>query len=128
MADVEAVGRSYRKILDELDELEREYKAQKKELTEAKETLEAYAKEFMQANNLSSLSTERVTFSIKEQDAFRVLDWDAFHAFVLERRDLAFLQKRVMSSEMSAFLEDEGHLPPGVTKESFIKVNHRRKN
>jgi hypothetical protein len=128
MADIEKLGAKYRQILDDLDELEREYKAQKKQLSEDKDVLEQYAKEFMQENQMDSLQTSRVTFSLKEQKAYKVTDWEEFYDFIIERKDPNFLQRRVKSTELDAWLEENDTLPPGVESESFIRVNHRRKN
>ncbi|RME03074.1 MAG: hypothetical protein D6816_10675 [Bacteroidetes bacterium] len=118
---------AYRALLDKKEALTREYKAKVKEIDEALNEIEDVLLQFMKDNDLSSLSFDEISFSLREKTMPNVNDWDALFEFVAENHAFELLKKGVKATEVARYLEEHEALPPGVSVERMQTLSHRRK-
>lgn len=85
---------------------------------------------FLKAFNKSGQTSAKskgigVAFT-KTRTSDKVIDRDAYLAFVVKSKRLEFLESRVAKSALDQYIEENDDLPPGVTRTSEIIVQIRR--
>jgi hypothetical protein len=97
------------------------------ELEEQRKTVANAMKDQLQAAHVSSMRTEFGTVTLMQKTRFWSADWEEFEKFCLQQRTIAFLEKRIVSSTMTKFLEaNPGLVPPGLNSDSEYVVSVRK--
>lgn len=125
--EMDRIAAAYKRLLDKKDAYRTEYKRKVAELDTALDELEGIILQFMKDNGLDTLSFDEISFSPREKIFVKVDDWQTFYEFVKENDAFDLLKKGVKASEIEAFLETTGQLPPAVGVERQITLSHRRK-
>lgn len=88
--------------------------------------LEAYLKEQMDAQGLTSFKSDYGTAFLTTTDFANVADWDAVLGFIRENDAYDMLEKRVSKNAVRAYMEQTKAVPPGVNYGTKLDVNIRK--
>lgn len=119
---------NYIKLRDRKDALR---KIQGKELakyTTAMEAIEAWVKQYLQTQNLQSVSSGDYTAFFKTDRSATVSDMGRFREHVISTGDFDLADFRAKVQAVEDFIkENNGNLPPGVNFSTEQSVQFRRK-
>lgn len=120
------VIRTYIKLRDQKAAIEAEAKEKVAAIKAKLEKLEAYLKEQMDAQGLTSFKSEYGTAFITTTDYATVADWDAVLDFVREHDAYDMLEKRVSKLAVRSYIDQFKTVPPGVNYGTTLVVNVRK--
>lgn len=125
--DINTQMEQYCQTLDEIDEIEAAHKANIKELKQRRDDLKADLLAQMNEMGVPQIANESITLSVAEKQHANVDDWASLSEWLIDNRDLDFLYHRVKVTEVQAYLEETGELPPGINLHKELNLKHRRK-
>ena len=121
MSDLTAdkLAKVYVKIRDRRRELSKE----DDELKEKLDVISEHLLEICKEQGASTIKTEHGTISRRIDKNYWTSDWDSFWTFVKQNDAFALVQRRINSTNMAQFLEEnpEGH-PPGLNIDSKYSI------
>ena len=113
---------AYIKIRDRRSELE----AERTKLAEIMDRIEQELRTRAAAEGVEGFKTAHgSTYNTVTLKA-SIADWGVFSRWMVENDALDFVERRVRSKEVEAFLEANGDTPPGVTTSREIATRIRR--
>jgi hypothetical protein len=112
--NIQKLGDRYRDVIDAIDEMSARHKDEMREMKVLKQDIDAKIQTWLIVNNLEKVDTSRITLALKTKQYTNVSDWDEFYQFIEEKGDMEFLQKRAKSTEVMAYIEETGEVPPGI--------------
>ena len=122
----ESAAKALRSIIDKLDEIDKDYKAAKKPLQEAKEKIETWFKVRAEKEGVNGWNTDYGTIFFSTQDRCSIADFDEVLAFVREHELYELLTKGVAKKAVREYLDATGVLPPGLNFSTARVVNFRK--
>ena len=97
----------------------------KKEINQVQARLQAKIKSIMENNELQSVGTDFGSLTMKDNEGWKVDDWDKFFGWVFKTEAPEFLQKRFGSPAVREFFAKTGKMPPGVSMHPFTDLAPR---
>mgnify|MGYP001308262182 CR=1 FL=1 len=116
-------------IRDARAALKAAYEAEDKALRTQYERGEAWLLNELHATGAQSMKFTAVGATIYETSTLRagIADWPAFSRWVVDNDELDMLQRRVSTTTLKSFMDqNENTPPPGVTTSSVRSINIRR--
>jgi len=112
------------KLRDRRAELKRAYEAEDFKLKQAAERIEGWLLQKLNTDGVESLKTAMGTAYISVETRVSCADWPSFYSFCLQQQRVDFFEKRLTTKVILEFEEQEGHLPPYVSKmvERVVRV------
>lgn len=120
------VIKTYRKLRDQKESIEAEVKERVVQIKTKLEKLEAYLKEQMDAQGLTSFKSPDGTAFLTTTDYANVANWDDTLGFIIENEAYDMLEKRVSKTAVRGYIDKHKAIPPGVTYGTKIEVNVRK--
>lgn len=113
-------------VIDDLGDIRAQIRSledQQKALTERRKQLEHELIELCDDAEMTRASTHKFTASIQETTVPQVIDWDAFHHYIVRQNKPYLLQRRVTNKAWEEELSLNGGLPiPGTQPFTQRKV------
>lgn len=113
-------------LIDELYNKRSERLALEKQvngLISEEQALKAEVIERLQSAALEGGKGQAATAAIMRKIKPRVIDWDAFGAYILDNRDIHFLQRRISETYWRDMIPEIGGNPPGVEDFELIDLS-----
>jgi hypothetical protein len=123
-SDVNAQLASLRQVIDlreKLSEID-------SELSKRRQSLESELLGYHESSGLEQVKGGGLSVTFKDDMRTRVdpEQWDAFYRWAVDTHNTQCLYKQAATAKLLDVIAEGGGLPPGVTVESFVKVNTRR--
>lgn len=117
----------YIELRDKKAEYRASYNAKVEKLDAALKKLEAaFLRSFEKSGQRSAQGANGGTAFIKERTSDKVVDRQAYLEFLEATGNLDLIESRVNKSALDDFIEENGDLPPGVTRSTELTINVRR--
>lgn len=120
------VIKTYMTLRAQRDEIEAKVKDQLADLKIKMAKLEAYLKDEMDKQNLTSFKSEYGTAFLTTTDYASVADWQEVLAYIRETESFDLLTQSVSKLAVRAFIEENKQVPPGVNYGTKVDVNIRK--
>lgn len=118
---------AYIKMRDKRSELLKEYEAQDAKIGEQMMMVEDELRKLFDEVGLESIRTSHGTVYRSVKTQYQVNDWDSMYKFVMEHNVPQLLQRRVSTTNMKQFLDENPNLMPiGVNIDNRYTVTVRR--
>jgi hypothetical protein len=88
--------------------------------------LEAYLKQCMDDQGLTSFKSDYGTAFLTTTDYANVADWDATLNFIRDNNAYDMLEKRVSKMAVRGYIETTKAVPPGINYGTKLEVNIRK--
>jgi hypothetical protein len=125
--DADKAVSDYVKLGDFLTEKKKEWAAEEKRIKDVQQKIQTALLKHLNDTKQESARTKSGTFFKQEKLTPTAADWDTFYKWIAENDAFEFLQKRIKSTEVSAYMEQhEGTPPPGVSVYREYEVHVRR--
>lgn len=129
LVPLDKIVKAFLRIRDRRAELKTEWESEDTALKEAQSELQAHMLNQMNETGITSFRTKYGTVYRSESIKPAAYDWDAFYKYVAENDAFEALEKRIKTTFVSAYMEqNNGEAPPGVSVIRAYEVNVRRKN
>jgi hypothetical protein len=117
----------YIKIRDKKTEIKKAFDAEYAKLDEKLSTVATELKSRAQAEGVEGFKSESGTVYLSETMKVTGSDWGAFGQFLKTHDPLEFMEKRISSTAIKAYMKESGgELPPGVSIFKEIEARVRR--
>jgi hypothetical protein len=130
MADnvpVNDIVAAYRKVRAAISDAEAAHEERIKGLKDQLELLSAELLNFCNEQNLDSVRTPEGTISRRVQTRYWTTDWDSMHRFVMEHEAPFLLEKRLNSTNLKQFLEENPDaFPAGLQVDNKYVIQVRK--
>jgi len=130
MADnvpVNDIVAAYRKVRAAISDVEAAHEERIKVLKDQLELLSAELLNFCNEQNLDSVRTPEGTISRRVQTRYWTTDWDSMHRFVMEHEAPFLLEKRLNSTNLKQFLEENPDaFPAGLQVDNKYVIQVRK--
>lgn len=130
MADnvpVNDIVAAYRKVRAAISDAEAAHEERIKVLKDQLELLSAELLNFCNEQNLDSVRTPEGTISRRVQTRYWTTDWDSMHRFVMEHEAPFLLEKRLNSTNLKQFLEENPDaFPAGLQVDNKYVIQVRK--
>lgn len=124
---LDKLARTYRKIRDRIQQMERDHEASLLPIKEQQEAVKQAIKDQMLSMGLSSVRTTQGTITLNAQRRYSTNDWDSFKTFVVDHNMVDLLEQRIHQTNMRRFLEENpGAVPPGLNSNAEYVVSVRK--
>lgn len=120
------VIRTYAKLRDQKAAAEAEVKDRVDQIKAKMTKLEAYLKEQMDAQGLTSFKSEYGTAFLTTTDFANVANWDEVLQFIKDNEAYDMLEKRVSKLAVREYMDQNKRVPPGITYGTKLDVNIRK--
>lgn len=120
------VIRTYAKLRDQKAAVEGEVKDRVAQIKGKMDKLEAYLKEQMDAQGLTSFKSEYGTAFLTTTDFANVANWDEVLQFIKDNEAYDMLEKRVSKTAVREYMDKIKRVPPGITYGTKLDVNIRK--
>jgi hypothetical protein len=120
------VIRTYAKLRDQKAAVEAEVKDRVDQIKGKMTKLEAYLKEQMDAQGLTSFKSEYGTAFLTTTDFANVANWDEVLQFIKDNEAYDMLEKRVSKLAVREYMDQNKRVPPGITYGTKLDVNIRK--
>ena len=125
--NLERLLRAYMGMRDKKSEIKREYDETEATLKRKMGLIEAELLKMLNAAGSDALKVKGIGQAyVSKKVLVKATDWNAFHDFIFETKQIDLLQQRVASRAVQEYVETEGELPPGVDMSTERVVNVRR--
>lgn len=122
----EKVMESYIKLRDKRKELKQQWEDKDNELKSNMEKLEVWLLSKMNVLGTDVIKNGTGTAYTCTESKFSVSDWTTFCAWAKENERLDMFERRVSSSAMKEFIEENKQLPPAVQVQTERVIRVRR--
>lgn len=120
------VIRTYMKLREQKSALEAEIKDRVTVIKAKMEKLEAYFKQQMEAQGVTSFKSDYGTAFLTTTDYANVADWDVVLTYIRENEAYDMLEKRVSKLAVRGYIEQNKAVPPGINYGTKLEVNIRK--
>jgi hypothetical protein len=120
------VIRTYAKLRDQKAAVEAEVKDRVDQIKGKMAKLEAYLKEQMDAQGLTSFKSDHGTAFLTTTDFANVANWDEVLQFIKDNEAYDMLEKRVSKLAVREYMGQNKRVPPGITYGTKLDVNIRK--
>lgn len=120
------VIRTYAKLRDQKAAVEAEVKDRVDQIKGKMAKLEAYLKEQMDAQGLTSFKSDHGTAFLTTTDFANVANWDEVLQFIKDNEAYDMLEKRVSKLAVREYMDQNKRVPPGITYGTKLDVNIRK--
>lgn len=127
MPTLKDAGEGYVQLRNQKKEIEKGHKEELAPLNEAMKKLEAFILSELNKQGLDSAAASGATVYKSVRSTVKTVAWDDFFQFVQENEAWEFLTRKPVASMVKDYLEEEGHLPPGVAISSEQVIGVRAK-
>lgn len=127
MADVNDLVAAYVKIRDKKQEIQEQHKQQLAPYNDKLMMLEGTLLKVLNREGAESIRTDSGTCFKSKRTTTKVVDWDEALNYILSHDLTHMLERRLSKAAVVEFAEAQGELPPGVTMNTELTVNIRRK-
>ena len=118
---------AYIKMRDKRAELLKEYEAEDAKIGEQMQMVEDELRNLFDEVGLESIRTTYGTVYRSVKTQYQVNDWDSMYKFVMEHNVPQLLQRRVSTTNMKQFLDENPNLMPmGMNIDNKYTVTVRR--
>ena len=118
---------AYIKMRDRRAELLKEYEAEDAKIGEQMQMVEDELRNLFDEAGLESIRTTYGTVYRSVKTQYQVNDWDSMYKFVMEHNVPQLLQRRVSTTNMKQFLDENPNLMPmGMNIDNRYTVTVRR--
>ena len=118
---------AYIKMRDKRAELLKEYEAEDAKIGEQMQMVEDELRNLFDEVGLESIRTTYGTVYRSVKTQYQVNDWDSMYKFVMEHNVPQLLQRRVSTTNMKQFLDENPNLMPmGMNIDNRYTVTVRR--
>ena len=127
-ATAEKMTSAYIKIRAERSALSAKFKAEDDKLVRQQDVLKRALLDYCENHGLESVRTSAGLFFRSTKTKYWTSDWEAMHKFILEHNVPEFLDKRLNTSNIKQFLEENPNTVPdglNVDKEYVISVRKK---
>ena len=125
---LDKVVRTYVKIRDKRATLKADFDAEDTKLVSQMDTLKGVLLEHCKEHDVTSVKTSEGLFYRTVKQRYWTSDWENMHAFILEHKEPALLDKRINQKNMRVFLEENPDvLPKGLNSETQYTISIRKK-
>ncbi len=124
-ATAEKMTSAYIKIRAERSALSAKFKAEDDKLVRQQDVLKRALLDYCENHGLESVRTSAGLFFRSTKTKYWTSDWEAMHKFILEHNVPEFLDKRLNTSNIKQFLEENPNTVPdglNIDKEYVISV------
>jgi len=126
MMKIDDVIKTFIKLRNKKEKLEREHTAEVKGIKENLNKLQAYIKQKADVDGVTSFKTGEGTASIVTKDFAQVADWDSVLAFIKKEEAWDMLEKRVSKSAVKGYIDNNKAVPNGVNYGTLLDVQVRK--
>lgn len=123
---IDDVIRTYVKLRDQKAAVEGEVKERVDQIKGKMAKLEAYLKEQMDAQGLTSFKSDHGTAFLTTTDFANVANWDEVLQFIKDNGAYDMLEKRVSKTAVRGYMDQHKKVPPGITYGTKLDVNIRK--
>lgn len=125
MTELETLIQLRRDLRDTLSEITSTYEDKKRKITAAVEDTDSKIRVLMDAMGVKSARTNAGIATLKTTTRYNVTDWGKVEALILRLKDPSFLQRRLATTRLRQYMDDEGmeDLPDGITSVDLIEVS-----
>jgi hypothetical protein len=116
----------YVKLRDKIKEVKARHEEELKPYNEAKEALEVYVLQWLQALNLEHAATAAGTAYLSTRVSATVKDMSAFWDFVRTNQLFDLVDKRANAPAVTEYIQKNGAPPPGVNYTTMLSLGVRR--
>jgi|TARA_R100000781_G_scaffold96635_1_gene60620 hypothetical protein len=127
-ATAEKMTSAYIKIRAERSALSAKFKAEDDKLVRQQDVLKRALLDYCENHGLESVRTSAGLFFRSTKTKYWTSDWEAMHKFILEHNVPEFLDKRLNTSNIKQFLEENPNTVPdglNIDKEYVISVRKK---
>ena len=127
-ATAEKMTSAYIKIRAERSALSAKFKAEDDKLVRQQDVLKRALLDYCENHGLESVRTSAGLFFRSTKTKYWTSDWEAMHKFILELNVPEFLDKRLNTSNIKQFLEENPNTVPdglNIDKEYVISVRKK---
>jgi len=127
-ATAEKMTSAYIKIRAERSALSAKFKAEDEKLVRQQDVLKRALLDYCENHGLESVRTSAGLFFRSTKTKYWTSDWEAMHKFILEHNVPEFLDKRLNTSNIKQFLEENPNTVPdglNIDKEYVISVRKK---
>ena len=127
-ATAEKMTSAYIKIRAERSALSAKFKAEDEKLVRQQDVLKRALLDYCENHGLESVRTSAGLFFRSTKTKYWTSDWQAMHKFIIEHNVPEFLDKRLNTSNIKQFLEENPNTVPdglNVDKEYVISVRKK---
>jgi len=127
-ATAEKMTSAYIKIRAERSALSAKFKAEDDKLVRQQDVLKRALLDYCENHGLESVRTSAGLFFRSTNTKYWTSDWEAMHKFILEHNVPEFLDKRLNTSNIKQFLEENPNTVPdglNIDKEYVISVRKK---
>lgn len=118
---------AYIKLRNKKKQIEERHKQELRPINEAMERLELIAMQFLQANQLQSISSNGATCFIVNRRSYKIEDRDEFRSWCESNGRTDFFEARPAKAAIDEYVEAGNPLPPGLNVSSDVTVQFRAK-
>lgn len=115
MATLREASEGYIQLRNQKKALAAEHKEQMAPFNEKMKKLEAYMLDKMGQEGLQNIATETATVYKSTRSSTKVQDWPIFLQWLQENEAWDFIAHRAADANVKEYLEEKGHLPPGLS-------------
>ena len=127
-ATAEKMTSAYIKIRAERSALSAKFKAEDDKLVRQQDVLKRALLDYCENHGLESVRTSAGLFFRSTKTKYWTSDWEAMHKFILEHNVPEFLDKRLNTSNIKQFLEENPEcVPPGLNVDNEYIISVRKK-
>lgn len=116
MPTLKEIAVGYVKLRDQKKVIAARHKDELAPLNDSMKKMEAFILDGFGREGLQNIGIEDgPTVYKSNRSSVKIVDWGIFLAWMLEHEAWDFLAKRAAPDPVKEYLEEEGHLPPGIT-------------
>jgi hypothetical protein len=123
---VDKVIAKYMRLRERKAAIEAEVKEQLEAVKADMLKLEAWLKQKLDEDGLTSFKTDHGTAFLTTTDFANVEDWDATLKFIIEHEAYDMLQRRVSKDAVRAYIDDTKEVPAGIKYGTKLDINIRK--
>lgn len=127
MATLQQAAQGYTKLRAEKRALTAKHKEELAPLNENMKKLEAFMLEKMTTEGLQNIATDEVTVYKSTRSSTKVVEWPVFLQWLQDNEAWDFIAHRAADANVKEYLEEKGHLPPGLSISTEMTLGVRAK-
>lgn len=115
MPTLSEASEGFVKLRNRKKEIQGRHKEELAPLNDQMKKLEAYLLQTMNQQGITGCGTETHTVYQNNRSSVKIEEWGPFLQWILENEAWDFLAKRAADAPVKQYLEEHGHLPPGLS-------------
>jgi hypothetical protein len=123
--NIDDATQAYLRMRDRVKQIKEKHKQELAPFNEKMDKIESALLKYFSEKGMQSCRTKHGTPYITERMSVKVVDREAYLAYVLENNALPFLESKANTTAVKEYMEEHEDTPPGVKVTVERKVNVR---